>query len=86
MLRSTVAACYSDTTLRPKVWNYRYTRIMMRLSRNGTTSSGRRPNRLGGCILTGELDNETDAGGDARMDFGTQGMCIRSESGQRQLL
>ena len=31
--------------------------------------------------INGELDAEADAGGDARMDFGTQGMCIAASQG-----
>ena len=31
--------------------------------------------------LNGELDAEAEAGGDARMDFGTQGMCIAASQG-----
>lgn len=31
--------------------------------------------------INGELDAEADAGGDARMDFGTQGMCIAANQG-----
>ena len=31
--------------------------------------------------INGELDSEAEAGGDARMDFGTQGMCIAANQG-----
>ena len=31
--------------------------------------------------LNGELDSEAEAGGDARMDFGDQGMCIAASQG-----
>ncbi len=31
--------------------------------------------------INGELDAEAEAGGDARMDFGTQGMCIAANQG-----
>ena len=54
---------------------------MTHLNRNGTTSSDRRARRQRGCILTGELDSEAEAGGNARMDFGTEGMCIAASQG-----
>ena len=31
--------------------------------------------------INGELDSEAEAGGDARMDFGTEGMCIAASQG-----
>lgn len=31
--------------------------------------------------INGEIDSEAEAGGDARMDFGTQGMCIAANQG-----
>ena len=42
---------------------------------------GTQSKQTGWMYINGELDNETDAGGDARMDFGTQGMCIAASQG-----
>ena len=42
---------------------------------------GTQSKKTGWMYINGELDNETEAGGDARMDFGTQGMCIAASQG-----
>ena len=42
---------------------------------------GTQTRKTGWMYINGELDNETEAGGDARMDFGTEGMCIAASQG-----
>ena len=47
---------------------------------------GSQSKQIAWMYIDGELDNEAKAGGDARMDFGTEGMCIAASQGNANLL